>query len=86
MLVYEGNAFATGGSGPGTNPRSSGEVEEPCLARMFPDHEALTADGRFAALAERLFGPLLGWVRTHVTFEPHEPAASATPAQDGADV
>ncbi len=77
VVVYEGNSFASGGSGSGSDARASGEVEEPCLARMFPDHEALTADGRFAELAERLFGPLLAWARTHVTFELHEPAASA---------
>ena len=73
VAVYEGNSFARAAAGPGPNAKSSGEVEEPCLARMFPDHDALTADGRFAELAERLFGPLLAWARTHVTFEPHEP-------------
>ena len=37
-----------------------GEGEEACLARLFPDFEALRADGRFAALAQRLFGPFAG--------------------------
>ena len=81
VAVYEGNSFARPAAGPGPNAKSSGEVEEPCLARMFPDHEALTADGRFAELAERLFGPLLAWARTHVTFEPHEPPEPQEPQE-----
>ena len=81
VAVYEGNSFARAAAGPGPNAKSSGEVEEPCLARMFPDHEALTADGRFAELAERLFGPLLAWARTHVTFEPHEPHEPPEPQE-----
>ena len=78
VAVYEGSAFAAAGS----NAKSSGEVEEPCLARMFPDHEALTADGRFAELAERLFGPLLAWSQTYVSFEPHEAVRTESAADD----
>ena len=85
VAVYEGNSFARGASSGGSNARSGGEVEEPCLERMFPDYEALTADGRFADLAERLFGPLLTWTRTHVAFEPHEPHEPAAPPQADAD-
>jgi exodeoxyribonuclease V gamma subunit len=81
VAVYEGKAFA-GGAGGGSNAGSSGEVEEPCLARMFPDHEALTADGRFAAWTLSLFNPLLEWALTRVTFEPH---AAAVPARDDGD-
>lgn len=33
-----------------------------CLARVYPDYEALTADGRFADLARRLYGPLNDWL------------------------
>ena len=58
--VYEGGMFRRG------------EVEEACLARMFPDYESLTADGRFADLAQRLFGPLHRWAATQVTLELHE--------------
>ncbi|WP_119153033.1 exodeoxyribonuclease V subunit gamma [Caldimonas tepidiphila] len=40
----------------------AGECEEPCLARVYPDHDALVADGRFATLARELYGPLDAWV------------------------
>ncbi|MES1265497.1 MAG: exodeoxyribonuclease V subunit gamma, partial [Variovorax sp.] len=57
--VYEGGMFV------------SVEVSEACLSRMFPDYEALTADGRFETLAESLFGPLASWARTHVAARLH---------------
>jgi exodeoxyribonuclease V gamma subunit len=38
-----------------------GESAEPCLQRLFPDHAALVADGRFAAKAGALYGPLARW-------------------------
>jgi len=43
---------------------ASGEVEEPCLARMFPDFDALRADGRFDRWKDALFQPLLDWAQT----------------------
>jgi exodeoxyribonuclease V gamma subunit len=54
----------------------SGEVDEPCLARMFPDFEALSADGRFDALAQQVYAPLLLWASAHVRarFHSNEPA------------
>ena len=58
-LAYEGN------------PRSPGEVEEACLARLFPDYETLCADGRFATLAQQIFGPMLEWTRSRVTVALH---------------
>ena len=58
-LVYEGNA------------RSHGEVEEACLARLFPDFETLCADGRFATLTQQVFGPMLEWTRSRVTVALH---------------
>ena len=42
------------------------EVREPCLARVYPTYEALTACGRFEELSERLFVPLHVWVGEHV--------------------
>ncbi len=44
-----------------------GDVQEYCMVRMFPDYEALTADGRFEALAQQVYRPLLDWVAQHVT-------------------
>jgi len=38
-----------------------GEVEDPALSRVYPDIEALFADGRFDALAGSLAGPLARW-------------------------
>ncbi|WP_418318173.1 exodeoxyribonuclease V subunit gamma [Piscinibacter sakaiensis] len=49
-----------------------GEVhDDPCLARMFGDFETLSADGRFAELAERVFRPLLDWAGNSVRVEVH---------------
>jgi exodeoxyribonuclease V gamma subunit len=48
----------------------SAEVEDACLARMYPDYEALTADGRFEELAQSVYEPLLKWSK-QLTAEPH---------------
>ena len=50
----------------------TGEGSEPCLARLYPDFEALSADGRFEPLAVQVYEPLLAWMREHVTAEFHE--------------
>jgi exodeoxyribonuclease V gamma subunit len=42
------------------------EVDEPCLARCFPDFDSLTADGRFVRLAQQLYQPLAQWAQQHV--------------------
>ena len=65
--VYEGNE------------RTRGEVEEPCLARLYPDFEALARDGRFGVLAERIYGPLQRWAQGSVKHTLHA-AASQAPA------
>ena len=41
--------------------RLHGEVEEPCLARLFPDYESLQSDGRLVALAGLIYKPFLQW-------------------------
>lgn len=43
--------------------KRSAEVEDPCLAREFPDFDALRADGRFDSYAAALFQPLIDWVQ-----------------------
>ncbi|CAN7596236.1 exodeoxyribonuclease V subunit gamma [Variovorax paradoxus] len=48
-----------------------GEREEACLAREYPDYEALTADGQFELWAEQLYGPVVHWIAAHVTVESH---------------
>jgi exodeoxyribonuclease V gamma subunit len=70
--VYEGSAFDGG---------RRGEVEEACLARVFPDHAALCADGRFATLAQELFAPMAAWIDSDVRVEPLV-AAAAEPESD----
>ena len=54
----------------------SGEVDESCLARMFPDFEALTEDGRFEELAKQVYSPLLAWAKVHVTARFHATASA----------
>lgn len=48
-----------------------GEASEPCLARIYPDFEALKEDGRFEALAQSVCGPLAHWAATQVRATPH---------------
>lgn len=55
-----------------------GEVAEACLARVYPDFESLTADGRFDALAERLYRPFHDWVQQHVELQPHGSGLAGT--------
>jgi exodeoxyribonuclease V gamma subunit len=55
--TYEGSDFGGG----------LGDVREPCLVRVYPDYDTLTADGRSLHYAELLFGPLLAWAADHVT-------------------
>jgi exodeoxyribonuclease V gamma subunit len=45
------------------------EVNDPCLARTFPDFEALEAHPDFRPLAEAVYGPLLQWVGECVRVE-----------------
>jgi len=56
-----------------------GEVNDMCLARVFPDFEALcaarTVDGQDASeLARRVYGPLLEWAAVCVTAHPYAAA------------
>jgi exodeoxyribonuclease V gamma subunit len=60
-VVYEGGAF-----------RNAAEGDEPCLARLFPDFAALSADGRFERLAQRLYGPLYDWVQRSAKLDLHQ--------------
>ncbi len=61
-----------------------GEATEPCLARLYPDFETLTADGRFAQWADRLYAPLQAWAAGQAMVTRHEmPAGQADgPADD----
>jgi exodeoxyribonuclease V gamma subunit len=72
--VYEGGSFNATGIAP--------ECQEPCLARLYPDYETLTRDGRFQALATQLYGPLAQWTRQGVTLLAQSGAAGAEAGDD----
>ncbi len=48
-----------------TSPGEAGR--DTALARAYPDYAALTADGEFFGLAERLFGPMNAWLAEYAT-------------------
>jgi exodeoxyribonuclease V gamma subunit len=54
--IYEGDDYG-----------GVGEVEEPCLARCYPDYDSLTGSGRFKGLAARIYQPLSRWVEAQAT-------------------
>ena len=68
--VYEGSDFG----------HRRGEAAEACLARSFPDYAALVADGRFEALAQRLFAPLAAWIDADVQVEVFDTGGAVAPA------
>ena len=47
----------------------SGENEELCLARLWPDFAALSAQPDFVDVSEALYGPLANWLEHHITIE-----------------
>jgi exodeoxyribonuclease V gamma subunit len=62
-----------------------GDVEEACMARVFPDFEALQSDGQFAALALAIYQPLLDWQKTHVRATLHAKQHADAGASDEDD-
>ena len=52
----------------------SGEVDDLCLARLWPDFGALLANGEWAENSDVLYGPLARWLDEHVLLEPHAEA------------
>ena len=44
-----------------------GDVEEASLARVFPDYEALIADGRFELLSQQIYRAMLDWAACYVS-------------------
>ncbi|MFL6660311.1 MAG: exodeoxyribonuclease V subunit gamma [Massilia sp.] len=44
----------------------SGEVDDLCLARLWPDFASLAKDGTWVAHAEALYGPLAAWLQDAV--------------------
>jgi exodeoxyribonuclease V gamma subunit len=56
--------------------RLTGEGREPCLAREFPDFDALAADGQFEHWTQTLFEPLARWAAEHLEVQVHEDVAA----------
>jgi exodeoxyribonuclease V gamma subunit len=45
----------------------NGEVEDPVLARLWPEFAVLRASGDWPQAAQDLYGPLAAWLRDHVS-------------------
>jgi exodeoxyribonuclease V gamma subunit len=50
-----------------------GEVDEACLARLWPDYASLAGNADWPDVAEALYGPLLQWVDTGIAITPIGP-------------
>ncbi len=50
----------------------SGEGDDLCLARLWPDFAALVAGGDWAATSQALYGPLAAWLEHGVALAPHQ--------------
>jgi exodeoxyribonuclease V gamma subunit len=48
----------------------SGEAEDRCLARLWPDFASLSSGGAWLATAEALYGPLVRWLAAQVVITP----------------
>ncbi len=59
----------------------AGESAEPCLARLYPDYDALCRDGRFAHYTQRLIRPFWEWAKNdvHILHSTSEQGPSADP-------
>jgi exodeoxyribonuclease V gamma subunit len=57
--------------------QTTAECVEPCLHRLFPDYETLSADPRFEELSRKVYGPLQKWVLSHVKAKAHATNAQA---------
>ena len=79
--VYDGAAYSRDGAA-----ADPGEVQDACLARLYPTFDALAADGRFARLAQHLLGPLLHWAQSAASVALHAtPNTAAAAAAADAD-
>jgi exodeoxyribonuclease V gamma subunit len=70
------------GAAAATFEGGDGERRDFALGRLFPDFEALAADGRFESSVRRLFAPLSRWIAESASIEAH-PTASASTEVDG---
>ena len=57
---------------------ANGEVQDTCLARMYPNYGALAADERFQELAKKVYAPLLEWAKQQVKVAAYAAEADST--------
>jgi exodeoxyribonuclease V gamma subunit len=60
--AYDGADFQVEGMKP--------EVEEPCLARLWSDYDALASEADHANASKQLYRPLLDWIGTSIQLLP----------------
>ena len=70
--IYEGDA------------QCEGENADACLARIYPDFEALSADGRLQSLAQAVCAPLGEWALLQVVATPHAAVETGATAPEEA--
>ena len=58
------------------------EADDPCWSRLYPDFDALNADGRFELLADEVWGRIQAWAANHVTVVMHEPVMEGALSDD----
>jgi exodeoxyribonuclease V gamma subunit len=54
----------------------SGEGQDLCLARLWPDFASLVASGEFHGVADAMYGPLAKWLETQVRLDPLDGGAA----------
>jgi exodeoxyribonuclease V gamma subunit len=60
------------------------ECDDPCWSRLYPDFDALSADGRFEVLTDEVWGRVQTWATNHVMVTMHEAVTDEVVAQDEA--
>ncbi len=83
LAVVTGRSAQAAYEGGGSAQGAPGEVQQPEWARFYPDFEALCADGRFEALALKLYAPLAAWAAEALDISPHASAPPDAAASDG---
>ena len=56
----------------------SGECDDLCLARLWPDYASLAGEPAWLDCSRELYGPLVDWLQQHVSIEPLSAQGGAT--------
>ncbi len=81
--VFDGSGVS--GSAGAARAGALAEGQEPCLARLFPDFEALSQQPRFEEATQWLYHPFTQWLATHTQVEVLEAASATSAAAPGAN-